>query len=66
MPSAGRPWPILAWVPGYQRGWLRADLVAGLTVCAILVPEGMAYAELEVLTALEQRLAAELAAAAGP
>ncbi len=46
MPSAGRPWPILAWVPGYQRGWLRADLVAGLTVCAILVPEGMAYAEL--------------------
>jgi high affinity sulfate transporter 1 len=43
---AGRAWPILSWVPGYQRGWLPFDVVAGLTVCAILVPEGMAYAEL--------------------
>ena len=38
--------PVLDWVPGYQRGWLRLDLIAGLTVCAILVPEGMAYAQL--------------------
>jgi len=43
---APRSWPILAWVPGYQRSWLRVDVVAGLTVCAILVPEGMAYAQL--------------------
>ena len=42
----GRAWPILSWVPGYQRSWLRFDLIAGLTVCAILVPEGMAYAQL--------------------
>ena len=33
-------------MPGYQRSWLRLDVIAGLTVCAILVPEGMAYAEL--------------------
>ena len=39
-------WPILSWVPGYQRSWLPFDVIAGLTVCAILVPEGMAYAEL--------------------
>jgi len=39
-------WPILPWVPGYQRSWLRFDVIAGLTVCAILVPEGMAYAQL--------------------
>jgi SulP family sulfate permease len=45
-PAAGRSWPILSWVPGYQRGWLQPDVIAGLTVCAILVPEGMAYAEL--------------------
>ncbi len=45
-PATGRPWPILSWVPGYQRSWLPLDVVAGLTVCAILVPEGMAYAEL--------------------
>ena len=42
----GRRWPVLAWVPGYQRSWLPVDVIAGLTVCAILVPEGMAYAEL--------------------
>ncbi|HZW00228.1 MAG TPA: SulP family inorganic anion transporter, partial [Candidatus Deferrimicrobium sp.] len=41
-----RAWPIFAWLQGYQRSWLRLDVIAGLTVCAILVPEGMAYAEL--------------------
>ena len=45
-PPPARPWPVFAWLQGYQRGWLRLDLIAGLTVCAILVPEGMAYAEL--------------------
>ena len=39
-------WPIFGWLQGYQRDWLRFDVIAGLTVCAILVPEGMAYAEL--------------------
>ncbi len=43
---------MLAWVPGlrtvttYQRGWLAKDLVAGVVLTAILVPQGMAYAEL--------------------
>jgi SulP family sulfate permease len=44
--TAARGWPILSWVPGYERSWVPLDVVAGLTVCAILVPEGMAYAEL--------------------
>ena len=30
----------------YQRGWLRSDVVAGVVLAAILVPQGMAYAEL--------------------
>jgi SulP family sulfate permease len=30
----------------YQRSWLRPDLLAGLTVAAMLVPQAMAYAEL--------------------
>src|SRR4051794_17082104 len=29
---------------GYRRDWLRGDLVAGLTVWAVLVPESLAYA----------------------
>jgi len=38
--------PILYWLSGYQRTWLRPDLITGLTVVALLIPEGMAYAEL--------------------
>jgi len=30
----------------YERSWLRSDLVAGLVLAAILVPQGMAYAQL--------------------
>jgi len=37
---------------GYQRQWLRADLVAGIVLAAILVPQGMAYAELAGLPAV--------------
>jgi len=36
--------PILQWLPQYQFSWLRADIVAGLTVWAVMVPESMAYA----------------------
>ena len=38
--------PGLALLRGYQRGWLRPDLVAGATVGAMLIPQSMAYAEL--------------------
>jgi sulfate permease, SulP family len=31
---------------GYQRPWLRGDLLAGLTVWAVLVPEALAYASI--------------------
>jgi sulfate permease, SulP family len=36
----------MGWLAGYERGWLRFDVIAGLTVTAILIPEGMAYAQL--------------------
>src|SRR5207342_48788 len=36
----------------YQAGWLRSDLVAGVVLAAILVPQGMAYAELAGLPAV--------------
>jgi hypothetical protein len=38
--------PILRWLPGYDACWLRADVIAGLTLWGILVPEGIAYAGL--------------------
>jgi len=38
--------PILSWLPRYRSAWLRFDLIAGLTVVALLIPEGMAYAEI--------------------
>ena len=40
------------WIPGvrmltsYKISWLRSDLVAGIVLCTLLVPQGMAYAEL--------------------
>ena len=41
----GSTWtPGLAQFRGYQRDWLRGDVVAGLTVAAYLVPQVMAYA----------------------
>ena len=38
--------PGLTQFRGYQRSWLRGDVMAGLTVAAYLVPQGMAYATL--------------------
>jgi high affinity sulfate transporter 1 len=38
--------PGVATARGYERAWLRRDLVAGVVLAAILVPQGMAYAEL--------------------
>ncbi len=35
---------LLTSVRGYQRSWLRSDLIAGVTVWAVLVPESLAYA----------------------
>ena len=38
--------PGIASLRSYERRWLRSDLVAGVVLAAILVPQGMAYAEL--------------------
>ena len=38
--------PGLAVVRSYRVGWLPRDVVAGLILTALLVPQGMAYAEL--------------------
>src|SRR6516164_4438704 len=35
--------PALSWVSAYQRDWLLPDILAGLALWAVMVPEGMAY-----------------------
>ena len=43
---------MFGWVPGlravssYRREWLAKDIVAGVVLTTLLVPQGMAYAEL--------------------
>lgn len=44
--------PIVETVRGYQRGFIRYDLVAGLVLATMLIPQGMAYAELTGLPAI--------------
>ncbi|MFP2924370.1 SulP family inorganic anion transporter [Pyxidicoccus sp. 3LG] len=38
--------PFLSWMRAWHPRWLKRDLLAALTVTALLIPEGMAYAEL--------------------
>ena len=44
MRQLSRSLPILQWGRRYDRADLRGDLVAGITVSALLVPQGLAYA----------------------
>jgi high affinity sulfate transporter 1 len=36
--------PSIAWLRGYQKDWLRLDVLAGLTAAAVVIPKAMAYA----------------------
>ena len=36
--------PILEWLPNYKKSQLRGDVVAGITVAIVLIPQGIAYA----------------------
>ena len=36
--------PILNWIVGYQKDWVRADLIAGVVTAAVVIPKAMAYA----------------------
>jgi len=41
--------PFLNWIGRYNLQWLFGDMVAGITVGAVVVPQGMAYAKLAEL-----------------
>jgi high affinity sulfate transporter 1 len=37
---------MLGWLRSYDRRWLRGDLIAGMTVAALIVPKNLGYAEI--------------------
>ncbi|EJF62428.1 sulfate permease [Dichomitus squalens LYAD-421 SS1] len=41
--------PILGWITRYNFGWLYGDVVAGLTVGMVVVPQSMSYAQIATL-----------------
>ena len=38
--------PIIKTIKSYHKSWLRRDVIAGLTVAAVAIPQAMAYAQL--------------------
>ncbi|HEX6461299.1 MAG TPA: sulfate permease [Thermoleophilaceae bacterium] len=38
--------PAAGWLSGYDRSWLRTDLIAGVAVTALVVPKNLGYAEI--------------------
>ena len=44
MGRATRLLPIVGWLRTYDRSWLRGDLIAGVTVAALIVPKNLGYA----------------------
>ena len=41
--------PIVRWLPRYTPSWLVNDIVAGLTIGVLLVPQSLAYANIAKL-----------------
>ncbi|WWC61694.1 uncharacterized protein I303_104279 [Kwoniella dejecticola CBS 10117] len=43
--------PFIQWVPRYNLTWLLGDLIAGITVGMVLVPQSLSYAKIALLPA---------------
>jgi hypothetical protein len=57
-----RRW-LLPWTAGFQPSWIGHDLVAGIALGVVMIPQGMAYAELAgmpVVTGLYATMAATI------
>ncbi len=46
VPVWQRLFPFLAWLPKVNGGTIRADLIAGITVALVAIPQSLAYAQL--------------------
>lgn len=38
--------PILEWAPNYTFHFLKSDLIAGITIASLAIPQGISYAKL--------------------
>jgi len=41
--------PIIGWLPRYNYRWLFNDVIAGLTVGLMLIPQGLSYAKIATI-----------------
>ncbi|TVY81665.1 putative sulfate permease, partial [Lachnellula suecica] len=55
--------PVIQWLPKYSPRWLINDLIAGLTVGVILVPQALAYAKIATIPLQDGLLASWLPSA---
>ncbi|CAL9115064.1 unnamed protein product, partial [Musa textilis] len=44
--------PVLEWLPSYDRSAFKSDLVAGITIASLAIPQGISYAKLANLPAI--------------
>lgn len=54
LPSASKQYlvdkvPILGWLPRYNPRWIINDVIAGLTLGLMLIPQGLSYATLATI-----------------
>jgi MFS superfamily sulfate permease-like transporter len=38
--------PIFGWLPSYNKAWLVGDIIAGLSVWALMVPQSLGFADI--------------------
>lgn len=41
--------PVAHWLPHYQYKWLLQDVIAGITIGVMLIPQGLAYAKIATI-----------------
>jgi sodium-independent sulfate anion transporter 11 len=42
--------PIVRWLPKYSRKWLLNDVIAGITIGVLLIPQALAYAKIATIS----------------
>ena len=46
--------PIIGWLPKYNPRWVISDVIAGLTLGIMLIPQSLAYAKLATVSVVAQ------------